>query len=94
MEQLKVPFYMHEFVKKTIEIAMDDDEKWLPLAKPLLVEACKREVVSHHQLVLGMKRLYSSLPDLVFDVPHAERFVNEMKDFFISKGLLNENELC
>lgn len=84
---------MHEFVKKTMEIAMDD-EKRIPLAKQLIEQGCERDVVPHHQLLLGIKRLYKGLPDLLLDVPHAKQYADDLKEYFVSKQLIKEEEVC
>ena len=69
MDELHSPYYMHEFVKKVIEIAMDGNARRQELAVSLLAEACKREVVPHHQLILGIRRVKKGLPELLLDVP-------------------------
>lgn len=83
---------MHEFVKKTMEIAMDDERR-IPFAKNLIVKGCEQGIVLHHQLLLGLKRLYQGLSDLVLDVPRAEQYADEMKMHFVTKGLIKEDEL-
>ena len=42
VRELAVPHYLHEFVKKTVEIAMDGDAKRRQLAVALLKEAVQR----------------------------------------------------
>ena len=50
----------------------------------LLKEAVKRDVVTHHQLVLGLSRLEKSLDQLQLDVPHAKILLKEMEDSLLS----------
>ena len=83
---------MHEFVKKTMEIAMDDVKR-IPYAEQVIEKACKEDVVPHHQLLLGIKRLYKGLSDLILDVPHAKQYIDDMKSYFIKKELITEEEL-
>ena len=80
VQELHAMYFMHEFVKKTVEIAMDGDAKRRQLAVALLKEAVRRDVVTHHQLVLGLRRLEKSLDQLQLDVPHAKTILKEMED--------------
>lgn len=84
IQELHAMYFMHEFVKKTVEIAMDGDAKRRQLAVALLKEAVKRDVVTHHQLVLGLSRLEKSLDQLQLDVPHAKIHLKEMEDSLLS----------
>ena len=70
-----------------------DDDKRIPLAKVVIEKGCEKEVIPQHQLVLGLKRLYKELPDLSLDVPHAKQYIDDMKEFFIGKKLITEEEL-
>ena len=70
-----------------------DDERRIPLAKEVIREGCEKGIILHHQLILGMKRLYKSLPDLVLDVPRAEQYALDMKQYFVTKMLLTDEEL-
>ena len=93
MDELHSPYYMHEFVKKVIEIAMDGNARRQELAVSLLAEACKREVVPHHQLILGIRRVKKGLPELLLDVPHASTLLQEIVSKRVEKNCLLEEEL-
>ncbi len=93
VKELGAPHYLHELVKKTVEVAMDGDEKRMELAKRLLEEGCSRGVIPHHQLVLGVRRLEKALPELMLDVPFAKKDVEEIVSFLLKAGLLKEEEL-
>ena len=93
VKELSVPHYLHELVKKTVEVAMDGDEKRMELAKRLLKEGCARGIIPHHQLVLGIRRLEKDLPELMLDVPFAKKDMEEIVSFLLETGMMKEEEL-
>ena len=92
VRELAVPHYLHEFVKKTVEISMDGNEKTMELAKTLLKEAVAKGVVPHHQLILGIRRLEKDLPELQLDVPFARKDLEGFKSFLVQEGIAKEEE--
>ena len=70
-----------------------DEDKRIPLAKTVIEKGCEKEVIPHHQLVLGLKRLYKELPDLSLDVPHAKQYIDDVKEYFVGKKIITEEEL-
>ena len=93
MKELGAHPYLHEMVKKTVEVAMDGDEKRMELAKHLLKEGCVRGVIPHHQLVLGIRRLEKDMAELMLDVPFAKKDMQEIVSFLLGEGLMKEEEL-
>lgn len=92
VEELDAPYYLHQFVKKAVEIAMDDEKKRIPLCIQLLQRAAE-DVLPHHQLVLGLKRLQKGLNELRLDVPRAEELLREVCEALIASKLVAEEEL-
>ena len=90
MEELHASHYMHEFVKKSIEIAMDGDAKRMELCVELLDKAMRTEVVTPNQLILGIRRVEKGLPDLVLDVPKAATLLGTVRKALEAKGWLYE----
>lgn len=90
--ELDAPHYLHQFVKKAVEIAMDDEKKRIPLCVQLLRRAAS-DVLPHHQLVLGLKRLRKGLGELQLDVPRAEELLAQVCEALEAAKLVTEDEL-
>ena len=71
---------------------MDDEKKRIPLCIQLLQRATS-DVLPHHQLVLGLKRLRKGLGELQLDVPHAKELLDEVCAALEAAKLVTEEEL-
>ena len=93
LSELRSAPYMHEFVNRTIDIAMDGDETRQQHAIQLLETAVQKKIVSHHQLVLGLRRVHQGIADLVLDVPFALTILTNMENALIEKKILSKSDL-
>lgn len=96
LSELDCPHFHHELVFQAIVIAIElsTDEARTSMVR-LLDELCRSVVITPDQLVLGVRRVFSELPDLQLDVPAAyvltDRFLKEAHAAgFVTKELLSE----
>lgn len=71
VKELGCPNYLHEFVKKGIEMSMDRHESYEDLLVQLLNQLRVHGLLGESQLNLGLQRLRQKLEDLKLDVPMA-----------------------
>ena len=68
------------------------EKKRIPLCVQLLRRAAS-DVLPHHQLVLGLKRLRKGLGELQLDVPRAEELLAQVCEALEAAKLVTEDEL-
>lgn len=84
LKEMPCKHYMHEFVKKAVETAMDKP----PAEEKLIIELLKmvhiKGVIPPDQLEKGLSRVEQNLPQLSLDVPKASEILSKFKAELLS----------
>lgn len=79
LKEMPCRHYMHEFVKKVIEVVMDKS----PAEEILVIELLKRAhikgIITPDQLEKGLNRVEQNLPQLSLDVPKASEILSKFR---------------
>jgi len=79
-KRLKCPYYMHEFVKRVIVMAIEREGEERDQLICLTKLMWDQLLVNNTQLHIGLKRVEDGLKDLSLDVPRAEEIHKELLD--------------
>ncbi|KAK8803870.1 hypothetical protein WA158_001564 [Blastocystis sp. Blastoise] len=92
IKELNQPFFGHEFVKRSLILGMDGDDKQMKLVEDLIITAFNTEILSYSQLCLGLKRVYSELSDIQLDVPKAPHLLQDFSKHLIEQNIVSEED--
>ncbi len=83
VRELNVNHFHHELVKRGVVIAMEQpvNEEALDAMAALFTFLVKNAIVSEYQVIKGISRLYTLLPDLTLDVPTAATLLQQFESF-------------
>jgi len=73
LQDLHVPFFMHEVVKRALTLAIEHGGKAPKAVLDLLAALSESGMVTSNQMARGFARVSERLPDLVLDVPGAPK---------------------
>lgn len=96
VRELKASHFHHELVKRGVKIAMEEDGRdhasessALDAMAALFKFLSNNSIVSEYQVTKGVSRLRKSLPDLILDVPAAEKMLDEFEEMARDGGFLH-----
>ena len=80
LEQLNCPHFLHEFVKRGIELAMDKTQREEELLCEFIKELVDSQFLDRTQVKQGVSRVRQKLPELLIDVPNAETILSRFEE--------------
>lgn len=86
VRQLDVPHFHHEIVYEAVVLALEGGAKERGMIHDLLKHLAATQVISAHQLAMGMQRLKDALPDLCLDIPDAFRLAEAFQREAVASG--------
>ncbi|KAJ6774000.1 MA3 DOMAIN-CONTAINING PROTEIN [Salix purpurea] len=92
IKDLKVPFFHHEIVKRTLIMAMERKQAEGRLLD-LLKEASEEGLINSSQTSKGFGRMIDSVDDLSLDIPNAGRILQSLISKAASEGWLCASSL-
>ncbi|KAJ6412443.1 hypothetical protein OIU84_005487 [Salix udensis] len=92
IKDLKVPFFHHEIVKRTLIMAMERKQAEGRLLD-LLKEASEEGLINSSQTSKGFGRMIDSVDDLSLDIPNAGRILQSLISKAASEGWLSASSL-
>ncbi|EFJ42803.1 hypothetical protein VOLCADRAFT_107054 [Volvox carteri f. nagariensis] len=85
LEELGASHLAHYFVKRLLTTALDHKDREREMASTLL-SSLYAEVIAPDQLIKGFTSLFTSLPDLVLDVPEAPELLSR----FVMRAVVDD----
>jgi hypothetical protein len=79
---LKSDYFHHEFVFKAFSLALDQTKDPIPVLINLIQALKRKNVLSVQQLLKGLERIKSTLPEIMIDAPHAPEFFARLESEF------------
>ena len=79
LQDLHVPFFMHEVVKRALTLAIEHGGKAPKAVLDLLAALSESGMVTSNQMARGFARVSERLPDLVLDVPGAPKHYGDLR---------------
>eukprot|EP00359_Climacostomum_virens_P008948 CAMPEP_0204908978 /NCGR_PEP_ID=MMETSP1397-20131031/7809_1 /ASSEMBLY_ACC=CAM_ASM_000891 /TAXON_ID=49980 /ORGANISM="Climacostomum Climacostomum virens, Strain Stock W-24" /LENGTH=493 /DNA_ID=CAMNT_0052078685 /DNA_START=382 /DNA_END=1863 /DNA_ORIENTATION=+ len=77
LKELHSPHYMHEFIRKGLELAMDRSPAQQESFVNLLLSLKEQDLLPLSQVQQGLERLAAKLPELQLDCPRAQEYYEE-----------------
>jgi len=97
VDELNQPLYHQEIPKILIVAALDRSDEAQKRASALLEHLVKAQLLTPVQIENGFRHVFSRFPDLLLDVPNAEKLLKQFVLRAVNGKLLSEklaNELC
>lgn len=91
VQELHVPDFHHEVVKRAVTNGMEKDEEACVAVSSLLYYLMREQVLSQGQIIQGFDRLKLVLNDLKLDVPAAPAMLEGVLSRGIASGILPPN---
>lgn len=88
LQELDSPHFLHELVYQAILLVLEregDEEVSIPILN-LLDKLCSSVVISYDQLVTGVRRVYTELPELQQDLPVVYLLLERFLRAAVNKG--------
>lgn len=92
IKDLNVPFFHHEIVKRTIIMAMENQQSRRGLLD-LLKVAAEEGLINSSQISKGFSRIIDIIDDLSLDIPNANRMLQALISEAASDGWLSASSL-
>ncbi len=89
IQELGVPHFGHEIIKKMVYRAVEKGEREMRMATALIKELQQTNAMDHMQLTKGFSRAVRGLQDLALDVPDAPDRLRTLADWLCFESLLS-----
>ncbi len=90
VQELGVPHFGHEVVKKAVYRSVEKGGEALSQARKLLKALMDAGALERAELTKGMSRAVRGLPDLSLDVPNAAQRIDEIIEKGVEEGLFDK----
>ncbi|XP_069467875.1 programmed cell death protein 4 [Ambystoma mexicanum] len=91
LQELEVPHFHHELVYEAVVMVLEaTGETTYKMILKLLEALWKSSVITSDQMRRGYDRIYSEIPDINLDVPHAYSVLERFVDDCFQAGIINK----